>query len=115
MYAAPQGVTRQQANKQRLAEVERLSSSLRDVVELLRQGSEADAAVALRRIRQADQVDDAVNVLAVARALVAPASANENAPGFDSRPDEASSTDPLRPLVERSISSSCVSESLQAM
>ncbi|KAJ4992891.1 hypothetical protein SVAN01_01595 [Stagonosporopsis vannaccii] len=87
VYAAPQGVTRQQANKQRLAEVERLSSYLCDVINLLRQGSEADAAIALRRIREAEQVDEAVNILAVAQALVAPAPAIANALGPSPRLD----------------------------
>ncbi|KAJ8113959.1 hypothetical protein OPT61_g4046 [Boeremia exigua] len=91
VYAAPEGVTRQQANKQRLAEVERLSSYLRDVVDLLRQGSEADAAAALRRIRQAEQVEEAINALAVAQALVAPPPTIENFSGSSSRPEEISS------------------------
>ena len=70
MYEAPQGVTRQQAHKQKLANIERSSTYLREVVELLRNGSETDAAAALSRIRLADNVDEAINVLALARALV---------------------------------------------
>jgi hypothetical protein len=109
-YAAPEGVTRQQANKRRLAEVERMSSCLRDVVDLLRQGTEADAAVALGRIRQAERIDDAVQVLAAAQALVAPAYTAGTSTHSSTRPNEASGANPnLLSADERSRSSSCVS------
>ena len=110
VYAAPQGVTRQQANKQRLAEVERMSSCLRDVVDLLRQGTEADAAVALGRIRQAERIDDAVQILAAAHALVAPAYTAGTSTHASTRPDEAPGANP-NPLsaAQSSRSSSCVS------
>jgi hypothetical protein len=110
VYAAPQGVTRQQANKQRLAEVERMSSCLRDVVDLLRQGTEADAAVTLRRIRQAERIDDAVHILAAAQALVVPAYTTGISTHSSTRPDEAPGANPnLLPAAESSRSSSCVS------
>jgi hypothetical protein len=109
VYAAPQGVTRQQANKQRLAEVERMSLCLRDVVDLLRQGTEADAAVALRRILQAERIDDAVHILAAAQALVAPAYTTGTSTHSSTRPDEASGANPnLLLAAESSRSSSCV-------
>ena len=66
------GVTRQQAYKQKMANIERSSTSLHQVVEVLRRGSEADAAAALARIRQAEDVDEAIDVLAIAQALVTP-------------------------------------------
>lgn len=106
MYAAPAGVTRQQANKQRLAEIEQMSASLREVVELLRQGSEADAIIALRRIRQAEQIDEAVNVLAVAQALVPPTSTIQATSSFSSQLDERLSIYQHRQLVDRSRSTS---------
>ena len=111
VYAAPQGVTRQQANKQRLAEVERMSSCLRDVVDLLRQGTEADAAVALGRIRQAERIDDAVQILAAAQALVAPAyTAGTSIHSSSTRPDEAPGANAnLLLAAQSSRSSSCVS------
>lgn len=110
VYAAPEGVTRQQANKQRLAEVERMSSCLRDVVDLLRQGTEADAAVALGRIRQAERIDDAVQILAAAQALVTPAYTAGTSTHSSTRPDETPGSNPnLLPAAESSRSSSFVS------
>jgi hypothetical protein len=70
VYEAPEGVTRHQASKQKLADVERTSSNLLDVVNLLRHGTEADAVIALDRIRRADKPKDAVVALATAQALV---------------------------------------------
>ena len=39
---------------------------------MLRQGSESDAAAALNRIRQAEDIDTAINTLAVDQALTTP-------------------------------------------
>lgn len=88
VYEAPLGVTRQQAYKQKMANIER--SSLREVVELLRRGNEADAAVALGKIRQAEDVDGAVDVLALAQTLVNPTASNSGtSPGSSLRFDES--------------------------
>jgi hypothetical protein len=87
-----------------------MSSCLRDVVDLLRQGTEADAAVALRRIRQAERIDDAVHILTVAQALVAPAYTARTPTHSSTRPNEASNANSsLMLAAERSRSSSCVS------
>jgi len=76
--------------------------SLREVIELLRRGSDADAAVALKRIREAEDVDEAVEVLALAAALVAPtASGSGTYPG--SQHDEDAGTD--RPRRSSQLSS----------
>ncbi|KAF3011008.1 hypothetical protein E8E13_010819 [Curvularia kusanoi] len=105
-YAAPLGVTRQQANKQRLAVVERTSLNLQYLVRLLRESSEADALLALRRIRQAPDLEEAISVLAAAQALLAPASTTGSLPEYTSRPDEASSAGSNVQSAERSRSSS---------
>lgn len=107
MYEAPQGVTRQQAHKQKLANIERSSTSLREVVELLRHGSEDDAAVALSRIRQAEDVDEAIIVLALAQALVTHTSSNSGtSSGSPPHTDEDAHTHLPRSLSHDSVGSS---------
>ena len=87
-----------------------MSTCLRDVVDLLRQGTEADAAVALGRIRQAESIDDAVHILAAAQALLAPAYNTGTSTRSSTRPDGALGANPnLLPAAESSRSSSCVS------
>lgn len=114
MYEAPQGVTRQQAHKQKLANIERSSTYLREVVELLRNGSETDAAAALSRIRQAGNVDDAVNVLALARAQVATnPSTFEASAGSPVQLHRDTSTPLPRTLSQRSLDSLYVVTLLQ--
>ncbi|KAJ4988201.1 C6 transcription factor [Stagonosporopsis vannaccii] len=98
-HTACNRVTRQQACKEKTQEAVQLTSSFRDVVELLRCGSEADATLALSRIRQAENVNDAVHSLSVARALLVPtASTTGTVARPELQPNEASTTyRPYRP------------------
>lgn len=75
----PEGITPFQHNRQKFQEITQSNSSLRSVVELLRQGNEADSALVLSRIRQADNADEAVDTVAVAQALLGQASAGQSA------------------------------------
>jgi hypothetical protein len=68
------------------------SSNLSDLIAILRHGSESDAAAALNRIRQAENIDAAVNTLAVDQALTTPrlaTSSTENLHSNNQRPQIA--------------------------
>ncbi|KAH8702800.1 hypothetical protein GQ44DRAFT_732683 [Phaeosphaeriaceae sp. PMI808] len=69
-YEAPSGLTGRQVDKRKISALEQSSSSLHSVIDLLRQGSEADAALVLDRIRQSQNIDDAVNTVVGAQALL---------------------------------------------
>jgi hypothetical protein len=60
-------------DERKLEELERLTSNLSTVIDSLRQGTEADSAVVLQRIRQNEDIRDVVNTVAAATALVAAA------------------------------------------
>ena len=71
IYTLPEGVNVWQANKKRAIDVENSNTNLRSVVELLRHSSEGDSALALKRIREAENVDDAIDTLTAANVLLA--------------------------------------------
>ncbi|KAF2850428.1 hypothetical protein T440DRAFT_396867, partial [Plenodomus tracheiphilus IPT5] len=70
VWDVPIGITRQQLGKRKALELEKSSTSLRNVLDLLLYGNEADALAALRRIRHNEDVDDAVNEIQVAQTLL---------------------------------------------
>lgn len=69
-YDAPEGLTQREAEKKRLKELNQSKENLQSTLEILRHGSEADAVAALRRIRSAGQVEEAVTMIAEAQALL---------------------------------------------
>lgn len=69
-YDAPEGLSQREAEKKRLKELSQSKENLQSTLEILRHGSEADAIAALRRIRDAGQVEDAVTMIADAQALL---------------------------------------------
>lgn len=78
-YDVPEGFTQREAEKKRLKELAQSSESLQSTLEILRHGSEADSIAALRRIRNADRIEDAVTIIAEAQALLSQTRSNSSA------------------------------------
>ncbi|KAJ9145026.1 hypothetical protein NKR23_g5543 [Pleurostoma richardsiae] len=63
-FPVPEGLTRREAEKRKFDEVAGANRDLESVVRLLRDGKESEAVSVLNRIRQADNLDDAVQSIA---------------------------------------------------
>jgi hypothetical protein len=63
VYDLPAGLTRREAIKQNLQHLSMADGNLRSVIEYMRECSEDECLAIMRRIRQADSVDDAVQAL----------------------------------------------------
>jgi len=61
------------------------NASLRSVLDLLHRGSETSGALVLRKIREAQSVDDAVNEIAAAEILLNTASVTGSHPDLTAR------------------------------
>jgi hypothetical protein len=99
-------VTRRQQDKQRISELQELTSSLSDVVSTLRQGTEADSVALLNKIRQDESVQDTARTMAAATALMMAAVPGNNTshPNLDHRGSQAFS----RPVRHRLTSPLCI-------
>jgi Fungal Zn(2)-Cys(6) binuclear cluster domain len=69
-YALPEGVPTRQAYKHKLGDLEQSNSSLIRLLQLLRQGSDANAADALKRVREAESMEDVINIISGAHILM---------------------------------------------
>ena len=63
-------VTSRQAEKIAIENYERSAQRFQSVMDLLRNGNEADSAAVLRRIRKTNDIEDAVTTIADARLLM---------------------------------------------
>jgi hypothetical protein len=69
-FDVPEGLTMKQAEKQKLESFAKTNLSYNSVFEVLRSGSDAESAEALRRIREATTIEDAAQSVAEAQLLL---------------------------------------------